>query len=105
MPLPPKTSGMAVASMVLGIVALCIFSVGLLTGPIALVLGFLAINGINREPDRFKGKGMAIAGVVLGSIVVVLWLIIIIMIATGAIDIKQILECSSNPNAKGCPGA
>lgn len=40
---------------------------GLILGPAAIVLGILGIGYANREP-RAKGKGHAIAGIVLGSL-------------------------------------
>lgn len=57
------TSGLAIASMVLGI--LWIYWIGSI---VALVLGYLALREIRWNPERIEGKGMAIAGVVLGWI-------------------------------------
>jgi hypothetical protein len=57
------TSGLAIASMVLGI--LWIYWIGSLVG---LVLGYLALREIRQDPQRIGGKGMAIAGIVLGWI-------------------------------------
>jgi hypothetical protein len=68
-PLPgiPPTSGLAVWSLVLGIlgVALCF---GPLTGIPALILGIIALNRINSDPDKFGGKGLAIGGIVMGGV-------------------------------------
>ena len=58
-----STSGLAIASMVLGI--LWIYWIGSI---VALVLGYLALREIRQDPQRIEGKGMAIAGVVLGWI-------------------------------------
>lgn len=58
-------SGKAVASLVLGLmsfIALCI------TGIPAIVLGALAIGDVRRAAGRLKGHGMAVAGIVCGSI-------------------------------------
>lgn len=64
--MPPQGNGMAVASLVLGILAV---PFGLVTWPGAL-LGILAIIfgalGISKGNKVGKGKGMAIAGLVLG---------------------------------------
>ena len=57
------TSGLAIASMVLGI--LWIYWIGSI---VALVLGYLALREIRRDPVRIEGKGMAIAGIILGWI-------------------------------------
>ena len=62
MPYPSTTtSGLAIASMVLGI--LWIYWIGSI---VALVLGYLALREIRQNSPRFEGKGMAIAGIVLG---------------------------------------
>ena len=59
----PTTSGVAIASMVLGI--LWIYWIGSI---VAVILGYLALQEIRQNPERIEGKGMAIAGVVLGWI-------------------------------------
>ena len=66
---PPQTSGMAVVSMVLGILSMftwiCTF-LGLPIPLVALILGIVAVSGINRSRGQQTGKGMAIAGICLG---------------------------------------
>jgi hypothetical protein len=52
---------MAVASLVMGI--LWIYWIGSI---LALVLGYVARNEIDRERGRLGGRGMATAGIVLG---------------------------------------
>jgi len=69
-----KTSGMAVTSMVLGIVGLVL---GLLVIPLicsilAIIFGVVARNQIKNEP-HLKGNGMAIAGLVMGIAGLVLY--------------------------------
>ncbi|MHC5541623.1 DUF1559 family PulG-like putative transporter [Singulisphaera rosea] len=61
---PPKTSGKAIASLVLG---LCFFC-NLLTGVPALVFGFLGLSDIKKSRGRLKGQGIAITGIVLGGV-------------------------------------
>lgn len=39
-----------------------------LLGAVGLFMGISALNGVNREPDRYTGKGMAISGIVLGGL-------------------------------------
>jgi hypothetical protein len=70
----PTTSGLAIASMVLGI--LWIYWIGSI---VAVVLGYLALREIRQDPRRIEGKGMAIAGVVLGWIGVSTLLLVIAM--------------------------
>ncbi len=62
---------LAVASMVLGLVSItigwcCYF--GVLTGPIAIGLGLYSLSQIRKDPKRYGGKGMAIAGIVTGAL-------------------------------------
>lgn len=57
----PQTNGMAVASLVLGILWLC--SLGSIA---AIILGHAALHQINRSGAA--GRGIAIAGLVLGYV-------------------------------------
>ncbi len=60
-----QTNGLAVGALVLGI--LSFFCVGLLLGPIAIVLGFLGRKKANEEMGG-SGAGMALAGIVTGAL-------------------------------------
>ena len=60
-----KTSGLAVASLVLGILGM--FSFGL-TAIVGLVLGIIALVQINKSKGQLSGLGLAIAGVVVSGI-------------------------------------
>lgn len=76
---PLTTSGMAVAGMVVGIVALVTFWIPF----VDLVLGFLAIGlswGGMMQADRpgYTGKGMGIAGLICGIIAVIPALIVML---------------------------
>src|SRR5216684_173957 len=53
---PPRTSGMAVASLICGILGLftCV------TAPVGLVLGIIANGQIKRSQGRLTGSGLAI---------------------------------------------
>jgi Domain of unknown function (DUF4190) len=60
----PSTSGFAVASLVLGLA----FCTGIIGGILAVVFGNLALARIDASPATQKGRGLAIAGIVLGWI-------------------------------------
>lgn len=59
----PRTSGLAVASLVLGLIWLC--GLGSL---LAVIFGGTAMGQINRSRGALTGYGMAVAGLVLGLI-------------------------------------
>ncbi len=54
----PKTSGMAIASLVLGILGIC----GV-TALVGLILGIVSLVKISRSQGRLSGNGLAIAGI------------------------------------------
>ncbi len=68
----PKASRMAVASLVLGIISLAFFWLWLIFPAIcallAMIFGHVALSVINRSKGWITGKGMAIAGLVMGDI-------------------------------------
>jgi len=73
---PPyvRTNGLAIASMVLGI--LWLYWIGSI---LALILGYLALREIRQTPGTFEGKGMATAGVILGWVGVATLLLAIVV--------------------------
>jgi len=72
-----KTNGMAVAALVVGVVGLLVG----VTGPVALVLGIVALAQIRRSGD--DGKGMAVAGLVLGALQTLFLAFLAVLIAIG----------------------
>jgi len=66
-PAPQRTNGAAIASLVCGIMG----CVPWLTGLAAVILGIVGLRK-TRDP-RVGGKGMAIAGLILGGISIVAW--------------------------------
>jgi len=74
-----KTNGMAIASLVLGIVWL--YGVGSI---LALVFGFMAKGQIDRSGGRETGRGMAVAGIVLGWVGVAGLILVLILAAVAA---------------------
>ena len=52
---------------VFGLVLLCCYA-GFPLGAAAIVTGYLGMNNANKDPMQYGGKGMAIAGIVLGVI-------------------------------------
>ena len=63
-PMTARTSGPAVASLVTGLFFWCF----LVPGIVAIVLGHVALDQIDRSGGAVTGRGMAVAGIVLGWI-------------------------------------
>jgi len=64
----PQTSGMAVASLVLGIAGLLCCCCGA-PAIVGLILGILALSEINKSGGRLEGRGLAIAGIAVSGAV------------------------------------
>ncbi|MEI6392910.1 MAG: DUF4190 domain-containing protein [Verrucomicrobiota bacterium] len=64
-----KTSGMAITSLVLGILGL--FTCGV-TSLVGLILGIIALVKINRSGGRLSGNGLAISGICVSAIFVLM---------------------------------
>jgi hypothetical protein len=69
-----RTNGLAIASLCCGIVGL--FVLNIILGPLAIVLGV-----VSRRQAGGNGSGMAKAGIVLGVVDVVLWLVLLLVAA------------------------
>src|SRR5262245_12994638 len=76
---PRVTNGLAVASLVLGIV--WIFWI---TSILALIFGYVALGQIRESGGTQGGRGLAIAGVVLGWVGVGFLLLFIVAAALGS---------------------
>ena len=76
-PPPSKTSGLAIASLVLGIV--WVYWVGSI---LAVIFAFVSLSQMKKDP-RIGGRGLAIAGMVLGWVGVgTLLLVVAVAIAS-----------------------
>jgi prepilin-type processing-associated H-X9-DG protein len=62
----PRTAGLAIASLVLGILSVSCLSI--LAGIPALILGIVALSKIGKSAGTLVGQGLAIAGLVLGGV-------------------------------------
>jgi peptidyl-prolyl cis-trans isomerase B (cyclophilin B) len=65
-----KTNVLAIVSLVLSILSFNI---------IAVILGFIALNQIKKTGEQ--GRGLAIAGIIIGAIGFIFWIVVIIVIA------------------------
>ncbi|MSR64443.1 MAG: DUF4190 domain-containing protein [Verrucomicrobiae bacterium] len=64
-PLRGKTSGMAIAALVLGILGMFCWFITAIPG---LILGIISLNRINRSGGQLGGKGLAIAGIAISGV-------------------------------------
>src|SRR5256885_1989662 len=62
---PARTSGLAIASLVLGILGFCSFG---LTALLGLILGIVSLARINRSNGALKGWGVALAGTAVSGV-------------------------------------
>ena len=65
-PVMPGTNGLAIASMICGILSL--LCGGIFLGIPAVICGHLALNRLNHPNNHQEGRGMAIAGLVCGYV-------------------------------------
>lgn len=80
---PAATNGAAVASLVLGILA--VTSAGPLTGVPAVICGHIALNQIRNSRRAQSGEGMAVAGLVMGYISIALTVFVLVLIFIGVL--------------------
>jgi len=69
---PPygRPCGLAIASLVLGVVGLCLCIVGPLLGTPAVICGHLGLSRISRSQGALGGSGLAIGGLVTGYLAI-----------------------------------
>jgi len=72
-PVKAQSQGLALASMITGLLGLVLGCLGPLPGFAAVVLGWMALSQIKRTPETTGGKPMAIIGVVTGALTIVFY--------------------------------
>ncbi len=77
---PTTTSGLAIASMVCGILGLltCFVYIPGVCGLAAVICGHLGMNSIRSSPYPLDGRGMCIAGLITGYIAITLQVFMIL---------------------------
>jgi Domain of unknown function (DUF4190) len=92
-----STNGLAIASLVLGI--LWLYWIGSI---LALVFGYVAKGQIDRSAGRQTGRGLAIAGIVLGWIGVAMAIIAIVFVIALANSSSDLDEINTDPSDGFC---
>lgn len=86
---PPhrETNGSAIASLVLGIA--WVFWIGSI---LALIFGYIGKTEIDRSGGHQTGRGLAIAGIVLGWVGVGLLLLVVLLGLLGVISMQELMR-------------
>jgi len=96
-PAPSRTNGLAVASLVLGILALVLF----FTIVFPIILGILAVIfgaiGLGKANQGAEHKGLAIAGMILGVLGIGAMILFVAVFATTTVEIINSYTPSISP--------
>jgi uncharacterized RDD family membrane protein YckC len=96
--------GLAIASMVLGIVGVATSCLPVL-GLVALILGIVALVKASRRPGEYGGQGFAIAGVCLGGVSLLLCVVVLPMmlpsLSSRARELAKRSVCAANLSGTG----
>lgn len=95
---PPKNSGLAIWSLVLGILSLTCFYI--LTAIPAVICGHVAMSRIKRSGGALCGNGLAIAGLVTGYLGIALSLVVLPMLL--AIAIPNFVKARNTAMMNAC---
>src|SRR5688572_10576087 len=102
LPPPPfqaaKTSGLAICSLVLGILSLTCFSI--LTGIPAVVCGHISLSRIKQAAGMLTGRGLALAGLITGYISIALSFVMIPLML--AIAIPNFVKARGTAQTNAC---
>ncbi len=86
---PPAKNQKALVSMIVGIVSLvfslCCTPIGFIGGIVAIVFGVLGRKDIAAGSTQ-QGSGQALAGIITGAVAILISVVSIILVLTGAID-------------------
>ena len=97
-PSQPKTSPLAISSLILGILGVVCFSI--LTAIPAVICGHMALSRIKRSAGTLGGQGLAIGGLVTGYLGIALAILVIPMML--AIAIPNFVKARDTALANAC---
>lgn len=67
-PANPPRKGLAIASLVLGIISVPTLGLIFVGAIVGIVLGIVALSKAKSNPTQYAGKGLAIAGIIISSL-------------------------------------
>lgn len=79
----PETSGLAIASMILGIVALVSSNILLIPGILAFFLGYMARDQIRQSGSALRGEELAVVGLITGGVATVMGALVLGLVVLG----------------------
>lgn len=98
---PPKNSGLAITSMILGIIGFVTCGI---TAPLGLVLGIISLIQVNRNKETVTGQSYAVAGIVTSALaffmIPIMAAILFPVFAKGR-EAARTATCISNANKIG----
>ena len=74
-------SGLSIAALVTGLLGMSI---------IPIILGAVDLNRIKNGLASAKGRGMDIAGIVLGAVAIVIWIVVSIIMVVLGLGVLQV---------------
>lgn len=89
---PPKTSGLAIASLILGFLGIACG----VTAIVGLILGIVALVQISKSQGRLTGNGLAIAGVIVSAVFLLLMPALLLPAISKAKAKAESITCMNN---------
>jgi prepilin-type processing-associated H-X9-DG protein len=96
-PVEVKTSGMAITSLVLGVLGFC----GI-TAVVGLILGIVALVKINRSGGRLSGKGLAIGGICVSGFMLLLMVFMLVSSLFMPLTLPALAQAKQKAQAINC---
>jgi amino acid transporter len=94
-----KSSGLAIAGMVLGIIGIvisftpCLWMVGIVPVLVGLILSFIALRRV--KAGKASGRGMAMGGLICSIIGIVVWFIAMSILGKAVSDVEKEVDKAS----------
>jgi hypothetical protein len=84
-----QSKGLAIASMICGILSIPCCWLAIILGPAGAIMGFIAKGKADSDPVNNGGRGMALAGIIcgiIGTCIAILWIVLNVLgIALGSL--------------------
>lgn len=86
--------GLAIASLVVGIISIPTLGLLFVGGITGIVLGVVAMSKAKKHPTQYAGKGLAIAGILTSSLSLLIPILVVIMLFMASISIPNLLKAA-----------